>query len=78
MKTVLLALLLAGVIALGAVDFFIVSGQPSTPPASAGSADTTTPAASPVDLAPSTTTRACWVTGDLVGEADPASIRCGS
>jgi hypothetical protein len=78
MKTVLLALLLAGVIALGAVDVFISSGQPSTPPASAGSTDTTTPAAPSLDLAPPSTTSACWVPGDLIGEANPASIHCGS
>ena len=71
MKNVLFAVLLAGVIA---VDFFLVFDRPSTPTASAGSADTSTLAAETLNLAPI----GCWVPGDLIGEADPASIRCGS
>ena len=65
------ALLLAALLALGAVDFFIVAGQLSAPAGSAGEAETT--------LAAQTLpggSNGCWVPGDLVGEANPASIHC--
>jgi hypothetical protein len=75
MKIILLAVLLAGGVALGALDVFVFSGQPSTPAASAGSADTTLAAQS---LAPYQTSNGCWVPGDLIGEANPATIRCVS
>jgi hypothetical protein len=73
MKRVLLAVLLAGVIALGAIDIFVVSGPPSTPAATAGSTDSTLPARTL-----STTPSGCYVPGDLVGDANPATIRCAS
>jgi hypothetical protein len=70
LKPVLLAVLLAGVIAFGAGDLLLFSGQPSTPAASAGGAETTL-AAQPLP-AP----MGCWVPGDLIGDANPAAIRC--
>jgi hypothetical protein len=74
MKILLLAVLLAAVLAFGALDLFIVSGQPSTPPASAGATDTSTLAAQTLNVTPS----GCYVPGDLIGDANPASIHCGS
>ena len=72
MKPVLVAVVLAGVIALGAIDIFLFSGQPSTAAATAGSPDTTL-AAQSLATPPMSS---CWVPGDLIGEADPASIHC--
>ena len=72
MKIVLVALLLAAVIAFGALDLFVISGPASTPAASAGSTDTSL-AAQPLVIAPNT---GCYVPGDLIGDANPAFIRC--
>lgn len=74
MKIVLLAVLLAGVIAFGVLDLVISSGQPSTPAANAGAADTSTVPAQTLNVTPS----GCYVPGDLIGEADPASIHCAA
>ena len=73
MKRILLPLLLAGVIALGALDIFFFSGQPSTSTATAGSAETTL-AAEALPIVSS----GCWVPGDLIGDANPANIRCSA
>jgi hypothetical protein len=74
MKIFLVALFLAAVIAFGAIDLFVVSGPASTPAASAGSADADTSlAAQTLVVAPSS---GCYVPGDLIGDANPASIRC--
>jgi len=72
MKIFLVALFLAAVIAFGAIDLFVVSGPTSTPAASAGSADTSL-AAQTLIVGPSS---GCYVPGDLIGDANPASIRC--
>jgi hypothetical protein len=73
MRRVLLALLLGGVVALGAIDLFVVSGPPSTPAASGGSTGSTL-AAQTLGITPS----GCYVPGDLIGDANPATIRCAS
>ena len=73
MKVVLLAVLLAGVIAVGALDLLLFAGQPSTAAVNAGTVDTTL-AAQTLSVAPT----GCWVPGDLIGEANPATIRCTS
>jgi hypothetical protein len=75
MKIILAAVLLAIGTTLGAADIFFLSGQPSTAAATAGSADTTLAAQS---LGASQTSSGCWVPGDLIGEANPATVRCGS
>jgi hypothetical protein len=75
MKRILLAVLLAAVIALGAIDVFIFAGQPSTPAATAGSADRTL-AVQTLPALPSS--HGCWVPGDLIGDANPATVRCAS
>jgi hypothetical protein len=74
MKRLALALLLAAVIAFGAIDLFIVSGPGSTPAATAGAPDTTL-AAQTLNVAPSSS---CYVPGDLIGDANPATVRCTS
>jgi hypothetical protein len=74
MKIILAAALLAGGIALGAVDIVFLSGQPSTPAASTGAEDTTLAAQTLVTG--HQTSNGCWVPGDLIGDANPATIRC--
>jgi hypothetical protein len=70
----LVALTLAGVIVfLGALDLLAASTGAS--PASGGLGGETLQAQT---LGPSlvSTDRGCWVPGDLIGDANPASVRC--